>query len=352
MGEFDYAVPSRRPGHVTVRSRFVALRLNYRVLTFALAGSILLILLATFAMTRGSYTMPFGAVAKAVVGHGNPEQEMVVRTLRLPRVISAILIGAALAMSGAIFQGLVRNPLVSPDIIGISEGAGLCAVFWIVTGLDLTLLPLAAFVGAALTAAAIYLLTWKGGISPHRLILVGIGIGAMLRAGTSYLTVRYPVEQVRPAVVWQLGSVYGSDWGDVKIMGAVLLALAPVAVALTWHLRTLQLGDGVARSLGLSLERSRLGLIVAGCALAAVAVALAGPIGFVALMVPHIARMLAGPPSGSVMVFTGVLGALFLLGADVIAQHALPTALPVGVITGAVGAPYFLFLLYRVNTRM
>jgi len=352
MAVFDYAASPRRPGHITVRSRFVALRVNYRVLLFALIASVLLLLLATYAMTLGSYSIPFSGVVKAVVGQGDPERLTVVRTLRLPRVICAILIGAALAMSGSIFQGLVRNPLVSPDVIGISEGAGLFAVFWIVTGFDLALLPLAAFAGAALTATAIYLLTWKGGISPNRLILVGIGIGAMLRAGTNYLTIRYPVEQARPAVVWQMGSIYGSDWGDVKLLSVLLLVIAPIAVALTWQLRALQLGDGVARSLGLPLERARLGLIVSACALAAVAVALAGPIGFIALMVPHIARMLAGPLSGSVMIFTGVLGALFLLGADMIAQHALPVALPVGVVTGAVGAPYFLFLLYRANVRV
>lgn len=352
MAAFDYAATSRRPGHVTVRSRYYALRLNYRVLLYALIAAGLLFLLATWAMTMGSFSIPFATVVKSIFGNGNPDQEFVVRTLRLPRVICAMLIGASLAMSGAIFQGLVRNPLVSPDIIGISEGASLCAVFWIVTGASVDLLPVAAFLGASITAAVIYLLTWKGGISPNRLILAGIGIGAMLQAGISFLTVRYPVEKVRPAVVWQMGSIYGSDWGDVKIMGGVLLVVAPVAIALTWLLRALQLGDGVTRSLGLPLERTRLGLIVAACALAAVAVALAGPVGFVALMVPHVARMLAGPLSGSVMLFTGVLGALFLLGADVVAQHALPVALPVGVITGAVGAPYFLFLLYRANVRM
>jgi iron complex transport system permease protein len=178
------------------------------------------------------------------------------------------------------------------------------------------------------------------------LILVGIGIGATVAAATTYLTVRYPLQQVLAAEVWLMGSLYGSAWDDVRIVLPVLVVAAPVAVALAWPLRALQLGDDATRGVGLPLERVRLGLIVVGCALAAVSVAIAGPIGFVALMVPHIARMLAGPLSGSVLVLTAVLGAGFLLTADVIAQHMLPVSLPVGVITAAVGAPYFLFLLY------
>jgi iron complex transport system permease protein len=343
---------ARKPGQRMIRTRFFSARVNVHVLLFAIIALLILAALATFAMTLGSYRIPFVDVAKAVVGEGSPDQEFIVRSLRLPRVFSAILIGASLAMSGAIFQGLVRNALVSPDIIGIETGASLLAVFWIVTGQSSALLPLAAFIGAMLTAVVIYLLSWKGGISANRLILVGIGIGATLSAATTLLTVRYPIEVVRPAVVWQMGSLYGSDWGEVKVLLAAVSVLAPAAVILTWPLRTMQLGDDVTRGLGLPLERTRLGLIVIACGLCAVATAMAGPIGFVALMVPHMARMIAGPLSGSVMLFSAVLGGCFLLMADIVAQHFLPVTLPTGVITAAVGAPYFLFLLYRFNTRM
>ena len=346
------AAAPRRPGHISVRTRYFSARLNYRVLLFALATLVILLALATWAMTLGSFSIPFDGVARAVVGRGEQQHEFIVRTLRLPRVICAILIGAALAMSGAIFQGLVRNPLVSPDIIGIDSGATIVAVFWIVSGHAISLLPLAAFVGAILAAAVIYALTWRGGIVASRLILVGIGVGAVLSAGTTFLTIRYPVDRVRSALFWSTGSVYGTNWGNVRVLALSLLVLTPCAIALTWSLRPLGLGDDAARGLGLPLERARLGLIVAGCALSAVTVAIAGPIGFVALMVPHIARMLAGPLSGSAMLFTAVLGAIFLLLADVIAQHFVPVSLPVGVITSAVGAPYFLFLLYRSSIRM
>lgn len=351
-GQPRIAARSGKPGHVTIRTRYFSIRFNARVLILTLVTLLVLIALALWAISLGSYRIPYADVVRAVFGNGAPDQEFVVRTLRLPRVISAMLIGACLAMSGAMFQGLVRNALVSPDIIGIQTGATIFAVFWIVTGQASGLLPVAAFFGAVLTAALVYGLSWKKGISDSRLILVGIGMGATLSAGTTFLTVRYPVELVRPAIVWSIGSLFGSDWGDVRILLAATFILGPLAVALMWPLRRLQLGDDVSRGLGLPLERTRLLMIVVGCGLCAFAVSIAGPIGFVALMVPHAARMLAGPLSGSVMLFTGVLGACFLLFADVVAQHYMPVALPVGVVTSAVGAPYFLFLLYRFNVRM
>lgn len=271
----------RKPGHITLRTRFFDLRVNYRVLSFALISLVLLALISMWAMSLGSFPIGFADVVRAVAGEGADDQLFIVRTLRLPRVISAILLGSALAMSGALFQGLVRNPLVSPDIIGINTGATVFAVFWIVSGGSPSWLSVGAFLGAVLTAMVIYLLSWKGGISPSRMILVGIGISACLSAATTYFMVKFPIEQVRPAVVWTMGSIYGSNWQDVKILGGALAVLAPLAIALTWPLRTLQLGDDVSRGLGMPVELTRLSLIVVGCALAALAVSVAGPIGFI-----------------------------------------------------------------------
>jgi iron complex transport system permease protein len=345
--------PNRsRSGHRTVRQGRVAVRVNARVLAYTGITLGLLSLLFVWTMTLGSFSIPFVDVVKAIFGHGTADQILVVRELRLPRVLSAALVGASLAVSGAIFQGLVRNPLVSPDIIGVNAGAVLVAVFWITSGLAYRWMPLAAFLGASLAAAAVYFLTWKKGISPNRLILVGIGVGEFLYAFNQYLLVKYPLEQVRPAIVWSIGSIYGSSWFDVKVLTATLLVCLPLAVVLAWPLRAMQLGDDVVRGLGLPLERTRLGLIVIGCALAGVAVALAGPIAFVALMVPHFARMLAGPLSGAMILFTAAIGAIFVLGVDTIGQHFMPVSLPVGALTAAVGAPYFLLLLYRSNSRM
>lgn len=350
--------PLPRPGHRVLRSRFYAWRINTRVLAYCGITLVLLIVLATWAMTLGSFRIPFTDVANELLGRNNgtdkysTQVHFIVHTLRLPRVLCAILIGASLAMSGAIFQGLVRNPLVSPDIIGIDSGASAVAVFWIVTRQPASLLPVAAFLGAILTAIAIYILSWKGGISPDRLILVGIGIGAGLSAATTFMLVKFPLELARPAEVWTLGSVYGSNWRDVKWLAGGLLIFGTLAVISMWSLRVLQLGDDVSRGLGISLERTRLLIIITGCALAAISVSIAGPIGFVALMIPHVARMIAGPASGSVMVFTALIGGVFLLLADVVGQHYLPVALPVGLVTAGIGAPYFLFLLYRSNVRM
>jgi iron complex transport system permease protein len=343
---------TQRSGHRTVRRGGIAVRVNAHVLAMAFATLALLAVLFIWSMTLGSYHIPFIEVAKAIAGQGTDDQLLVVRELRLPRVLTAALVGASLAVSGAIFQGLVRNPLVSPDIIGVNAGATVVAVFWIVSGLSYRWMPVGAFIGAAIAAAVVYLLTWKKGISPNRLILVGIGVGELLIAINQYLLVKYPLEQVRPAIVWSIGSIYGSNWFDVKVLAVTLAICLPVSIVLAWPLRAMQLGDDVVRGLGLSLERTRLGLIVVGCALAGVAVALAGPIGFVALMVPHVARMLAGPLSGTMILLTAAIGAFFVLFVDVIGQHFLPVALPVGALTAALGAPYFLFLLYRSNTRM
>ncbi len=341
-----------RPGHATLRNRHLAVRVNTRVLGLIAITSAALLVLMIWAMTLGSLHIPFDDVVRALFGKASGGQELAVRTLRLPRVLTAVLIGMSLAMAGGIFQGMVRNPLVSPDIIGIDAGASLVAVFWIVTSQDESLLPLAAFIGAVTTATAIYLLSWKGGIAPHRLILVGIGISAALSSLTTLMVVRFPIEIVRPAQVWLVGSLYKSNWTDVRVLLASVCIGLPLALYLTGPLRVMQMGDHVSRSLGVRLESTRLTMILVGCGLAAVAVSVAGPIGFVALMIPHMARMIAGPISPSVLAFMAVLGGFFLLLADVIGQHLLPVDMPVGVITGVVGAPYFLYLLYRSSTRL
>ena len=177
-------------------------------------------------------------------------------------------------------------------------------------------------------------------------------MNAALSAGITFLIVRAEINDASRSVQWLTGSVYSSDWGDVRTLAAAIALLTPIGMALMWSLRTLQIGDITARSVGLPLERTRLALIVVGCALSALAVSIAGPIGFVALMTPHVARMLAGPMSGGVFLLAGVIGAMLVLGADMVGQHALPVNMPAGVLTAAVGAPYFLFLLYRLNARL
>ena len=350
------AAPAARPAHRppvrTLRMRGAAMRFNVRVLGMVVASLAALGGLAAWALTLGSFPLSLGEVYRSIAGSGSPETDFIVLDLRLPRLLTAILVGPMLAMSGAIFQGLVRNPLVSPDVIGINAGAAFAAVFWIVAGLSPAMLSPVAFAGALLAAAAVYLLSWRGRMSAQRMILVGVGVGAVLMAGTTFLVVRAEINEAARAILWLTGSVYSSDWGEVRVLAAAMAVLVPAGLVLVWSLRPLQAGDLTARSVGMPLERTRLALIAVGCALSGFAVAVAGPLGFVALMSPHLARMIAGPMGGGVFLLTGTIGALIVLGADMVGQHALPVSMPAGVLTAAVGAPYFLFLLYRSNARL
>lgn len=341
--------PGDRPRPVR-RSR-VSTRYRPRVLVAGVVVAALVVVVAAWSMTLGAFPIAVGDVVATTFGVGTGEHDFVVRTLRLPRTLAAVGVGVALAVSGAIFQGLVRNPLVAPDIIGVMTGASLAAVTLIVVFRTPAVVPIGALAGALAAAALVYGLTWRGGIVGNRLVLVGIGVNAVFAAMTTLVFVRFPVEQIAPAVLWTTGTLYARTWTHVAWLTVGLVVLLPVALALTPRLRTLQLGDPACAALGVRPEATRTTLLAIGAALAAVAVAVAvaGPVGFVALMVPHAARMLLGALSGGVLVVTGLLGALLVLVSDVIAQHALPVSLPVGVVTAAIGAPYFLYLLYRTN---
>lgn len=338
-------------GTRTFRGQRYSQRVDLRVVGLILFSIALLLILMLWSVTLGAVQLSMGEVWDATFGRGDDRNLLVVQALRWPRTLVAVGVGFALAIAGGLFQGIARNPLVSPDIIGINAGATMMAVMWLVVFQTSSGLPLAAFLGAVVTALVIYALSWRGGVSPNRLILVGIGISAMASAVSSYLMVIFPIEQVRPAIIWTMGSVYASNWFDVRIVWVVVLVSLPLAVLLMHPLRSMMLGDHVTKSLGVPLEQTRLTIILIGCALAAIAVAIAGPVGFIALMVPHMARMIAGPNSPGVLFFTGVLGGMVLLISDLVAQHFLPVTLPVGVVTSAVGAPYFLFLLYRSNKQ-
>lgn len=361
MSASGTSLPSRaadldgRRSHRVVRPRGlpVSWRLRPRVVGVGVVTTALALVLAAWTMALGDFPVPLGQVVATTLGLGTGEYDFVVRALRLPRTTAAAGVGIALGTSGAMFQGLVRNPLVAPDIIGVMAGATVAAVALIVTGGPSGLLPVAAFAGAVATALLVYLLTWRGGITGNRLVLVGIGINAVMAALTTFMLVRFPIEQVSSAVLWQTGTLYGRDWAHVAWLAVGLLVLLPAAGALMPRLRAIQLGDDTATALGTRVEWSRAGLLVVGSALAAIAVAVAGPVGFVALMVPHVARMLLGPLTGGVLVVAGLIGAVVMLASDLVAQHLFsPISLPVGVVTAAIGAPYFLFLLYRTNAKV
>lgn len=284
----------------------------------------------------------------------NNDFDFIVNILRLPRMLIAALVGLALGISGAIMQGLTRNPLADPDLLGISAGAGLVAVVVIVVvpGAPAGVLPVTAFVGAILAAGLIYGLAWRGGDSPIRLILVGIGLAAVLGAMTSMaITFGNPYD-VQRALVWLTGSVYGRSWEEFWPFLPWLLVFAPLALVMGRHLNALNLGEEVARGLGSRVAWQRGLLLLTAVALASSTVAAAGTIGFVGLMAPHIARRLVGPLHEGLLPVAGVIGALIVVAADLVGRTILaPIELPCGLVTAAIGAPFFVYLLIRNRER-
>jgi len=297
----------------------------------------------------GDFPIPLREVVPTIFGFGSDDAEFIVRTLRVPRALTGMLVGASFAVSGAIFQSLARNPLASPDIIGIDAGASAAAVFCIVVlGMGAGATALGALGGALVTALSIYVLAWKGGVSPYRLVLVGIGIAALLTSITQYLLTRAEIFEAQRAVVWLTGSLNGRGWEHVRSIGIADLVLLPFLIALIGPLRIMQLGDDAAKGLGVRIERSRLLLVLVAVALAALSTAAAGPVVFVAFVSAPIARRMTGAPFA--IGTAALVGALLMLLSDLVARRLFaPTELPVGVVTGVVGAPYLLWLLARAN---
>ncbi|PTM56469.1 FecCD family ABC transporter permease [Desmospora activa] len=308
------------------------------------------IVLFTLSLGSGEVKIPPLDVWLALFGQGSSADQMIIHSLRLPRLITACLVGIAMGVAGALFQGVMRNPLASPDIIGVSGGASVAAVAFLVFGANagIAWLPIASFVGGAAAAALIYVLAWKDGVSPLRLVLIGIGIQTAAQGLTTLLLILSPIHTTSQAMVWLTGSVYASSWTTVHNLLPWLLIGLPIAIFLVVPLNLLQLGDSIAIGLGGAVQINRLAIILTGVALAAVAVAMAGPIGFVGLMAPHIARMLTGPAFGGVLPAAALTGSLLVITADWVARVAFsPLDLPAGLFTAVLGAPFLLFLLLR-----
>ncbi len=339
-------------GDVVLRSRHrgVTARLDGRSVVVTLVALAVALAVFAWSLTVGYFPVPLSDVIGTLVGRGSEDTDFIIRALRLPRGLVALLVGAAFGLSGAILQRIARNPLASPDIIGVNAGAAACAVLVIVvlhgTSNQVTWGALA---GATLTGVAVYLLSYKRGVTGYRLVLVGIGATAMLTSVTSYLMTRAQIYDAQRAMVWLTGSLNGRGWDHVRPLVVALVLLVPVTVVLARHLRALDLGDDTATGLGTRVEGVRSGLLLTGVALAAVGVASAGPIGFVALVSPQIARRLVGGSSAALLPSAAV-GALLLVASDLVARRLLaPTELPVGIVTAVLGAPYLLFLLARAN---
>jgi iron complex transport system permease protein len=314
-----------------------------------------LLVAITASLYLGDYPVAPADIARSLLSPltGNVDKgvDFIVLNVRLPRTVLAILTGIAFALSGAIFQTLLRNPLASPDIIGISHGASAAAVVCIVVlGISGIGVSLGALAGALATALAIYGLAWRGGVTAYRIVLVGIGMAAIMGAVISYLFTRARLNEVQEALAWLVGSLNAASLNDIVPLAAALTVLIPATVHLVRGLDVMQFGDDAAIALGNRVEWTRLGLIVVAVGHAAFATAAVGPVAFVAFVSGPIARfLLAGAGSGFLQ--SALVGATVMLGSDMVAQHALPaTQLPVGVVTGIFGAGFLLWLL-AVSSR-
>jgi iron complex transport system permease protein len=312
--------------------------------------TVLIVVAGGLALTLGAAAIAPADLLAALVGRADRLTQFVLFDLRLPRLEAAVLVGGCLGLSGALFQSLARNPLASPDVIGITAGASATGSIAMI-GFGLTGLALSGSVviGTLVTALVIYLLSWRDGISGYRFVLIGIGIAAVCGGVVSYLLTTADLTDVQQALVWITGSLNSVDPVSLAVLAASALVLVPCALLLGRPLTALGLGDDTATAIGVRAERTRVLVVVVAVMLAAVAVAVAGPIAFVAFVAAPIARRLVG--RGSLALLPAALvGALVLVVSDIVAQFAIPgVVFPVGVVTGIVGAPYLLWILTRTN---
>jgi iron complex transport system permease protein len=335
-----------------LRWRGRSVRVELRALTVTTAALAVATVALLASLVAGDYPLPLSDVLTVLAGgQGDTRRSAyVVWQLRMPRALGAGGVGAAFGLSGAIVQRVLRNPLASPDVVGINAGAAAAAVLLIVVATAGPLqVALGALAGGLGTAAVIYLLSLRRGVTGHRLVLIGIGVTAMLGSATAYLLNTANIYAAEQASIWLTGSLAGRSWDHVLPVLVALAVLVPVALRLLTALHTLELGDDLARALGTRPEPARLALLGVAAVLAAVATAAAGPIAFVALAAPQIARRLI-PERGIALLVSAAVGAALLTLADLAARRMIaPAELPVGVLTTVLGAPTLVWLLIRTN---
>ena len=318
-----------------------------RQVLLLVAFAVLACLAAVFSIMKGSVEIPLEEILGAMAGEQGTHAQILMN-IRLPRTIVALLVGVNLALSGAILQAVMKNPLADPHIIGISSGAGLTGI------LVMLLLPEygalvtpAAFVGALGAAVLIYILAWKNGIRPVRIILAGVAVSAFLGAGISALMIIYS-DRVHSALLFMVGGLSARSWPHVAMLWPYALIGTCLALLGARHLNILQLGDEMARGLGLRVELTRIVMTAIAALLAASSVSVVGLLGFVGLIVPHAARLMLGTDYRFLLPGAALLGAAVLTASDTVARVAFaPVELPVGILMAALGAPFFLFLLRR-----
>jgi iron complex transport system permease protein len=305
----------------------------------------------------GDFPIGLPQVIATIFGQGERVDKFVVMDLRMPRALAGLIVGIALGVSGAITQSIARNPLASPDILGITGGASAVAVFLvtvsggtagaIVTSVGL---PVAALAGGLGTGLLVYFLAWRRGIDGLRLILIGISVSAVMEAITVWLLVSADIRDVARAQAWLVGSLANRSWSEIWVALWCTLALLAVVSYIAFHLKPMHFGDEVAAGLGVRYATVRAVLLLCAVLLAGVAVSAAGPVPFVALVAPQVAMRLTRYPTPP-LVASGLVGALLLIGSDLVARTVLPVTLPVGVVTAAIGGPFLVYLLVKANLR-
>lgn len=313
------------------------------------ALSVLIVIVFAVSLMVGKTFYPPADVLRVIAGEDVAGATFTVGRLRLPRAVLAVIAGASFGLAGVTFQTMLRNPLASPDIIGISAGSSAAAAFAIVTlSLGATAVSVFAIVVGLAVAILVYLLSYRGGVAGTRLILIGIGIAAMLDSVTAYILSRAAQWDLQEATRWLTGSLNGTSWPQVAPVVVALLVLGPVLLGQSRNLAATQLGDDTAAALGVQVNRTRLIIIVAAVGLIAFATAASGPIAFVAFLSGPIASRVVGR-GGSMLVPAALVGALLVLVADFAGQFLLGARYPVGVVTGVLGAPFLIWLIIRTN---
>ncbi|MFC9540998.1 FecCD family ABC transporter permease [Lysinibacillus sp. NPDC056959] len=326
---------------------------------FLILGTLALLIVITFviSMNTGVIKLTPMEVFRTLFGQGDAQQQLILFEFRLPRIVIAVLVGMGLAVSGAILQGISKNALADPGILGINAGAGLAVMLYIsffpsTKAAPVFLLPVLAFVGSGMTAVLIYILSYRRheGITPMRLILTGIAVAAGISSAMIVLTLRLTPENYQFVATWLAGSIWGSNWRFVLSLLPWLLILLPFVYSKSRVLNVINLGEITAVGLGASIERERRWLLAASVGLAGASVSVSGGIGFVGLIAPHLARQLVGAKHQFLLPAAALLGGLLVLMADTIGRLILePSEIPAGIVVAVLGAPYFLYLLARLK---
>lgn len=308
----------------------------------------LLLVVFILSISYGAVRLSLKDLSEVLLGQGDPINTQIVWNIRLPRVIVSMLVGMALALAGCILQAIMRNPLATPNIIGVSSGAGLFALgILILFPQFYHFVPLGAFVGALLATLFIYSLAWKGGIVTYRLVLAGVAVSSILSAGNNILLSFYP-DRVSGVIGFMIGGLSGANWRHVSMIYGYILIAILVTLLFREQLNLLVLGDEVAIGLGVSIERLRRLFIVLSSILAGAAVSAVGLLGFVGLIVPHMARFFVGSDYRQMVPVTILLGGIVLMLADLISRVVFsPMEIPVGIVMSLLGGPFFLSLLRR-----